>query len=187
MTILPIDEINALEDRLKVHFDDDGNGRIKSREDAEDIIDELLDLFLLSYAMGVDSVNGTMGTAIEQPLEAIENTVYERIDGKTWVDRVWEYYDNGGTVYDIARIAATESHRDANEAAYDTARQAGATQKTWHCMMLPTSRDEHIWLDGVTAPIDGYFYSSIGERTQYPGQWGIPEQDINCLCWLTYE
>ena len=75
MTILPIDEINALEDKLKVHFDDDGKGKIKSKEDAEDIIDELLDLFLLSYAMGVDSVG------VEQPpLETVEKTLYERID-----------------------------------------------------------------------------------------------------------
>ena len=78
MTILPIDEINALEDRLKVHFDDDGKGRIKSRQDAEDILDEMLDLFLLSYAMGVDSVG------VEQPpLETVEDTLYKRIDGKT--------------------------------------------------------------------------------------------------------
>ena len=44
MTILPIDEINALEDKLVVHFEDNGKGRIKSKQDAEDIIDELLDL-----------------------------------------------------------------------------------------------------------------------------------------------
>ncbi len=186
MTILPIDEINALEDRLKVHFEDGGEGRIKSREDCEDIIDEMLDLFLLAYANGVESVNATMGKTITQPLETIQNTVYERIDGKTWEDRVWDYYANGGTVYDIARIAATEAHRDANAAAYDTARQAGATKKVWHCMMLDSSRDAHVYLNGVSAPIDGYFYSGT-DMTQYPGQWGVPEQDCNCLCWLTYE
>ena len=180
MTILPIDEINALEDKLTIHFNDDG--KIKSKQDAEDIIDELLDLFLLSYAMGVDSVG------VEQPpLETVEKTLYERIDGKTWVDRVWDYYDKGGTVYDIARIGATEAHRDANAAAYDAARTAGMTKKVWHCMMLPTSRDTHVYLDGVTVPIDGSFYSYKGGQTQYPGQWGIAEEDCNCLCWLTYE
>ena len=186
MTILPIDEINALEDRLKVHFEDEGTGRIKSKKDAQEIIDELLDLFLLAYADGVESVNASMGSNIKQPIETVEETVYKKVAGKTWVDRVWDYYDSGGTVYDIARIAATESHRDANEAAYVTATDAGATVKTWHCMMLPTSRDDHVWLDGVTAPMDGYFYAGNGERTLFPGQWGIPEQDINCLCWLTY-
>ena len=182
MTILPMDEINALEEKLKPHFEDDGKGRIKSRQDAEEIIDELLDLFLLSYAMGVDSIG-----VEPPPLDMVNDTLYKRIKGKTWEERVWDYYDNGGTLYDIARIASTEAHRDANEAAYDTAVRAGAKSKTWHCMMLPTSRDEHVWLDGVNAPIDGYFYDSTGARTQYPGQWGIPELDINCLCWLTYE
>ena len=62
MTILPIDEINALEDKLAVHFEDNGKGRIKSKQDAEDIIDELLDLFLLSYASGVESVNAIAPT-----------------------------------------------------------------------------------------------------------------------------
>ena len=53
-------------------------------------------------------------------------------------------------------------------------------------MMLPTSRDTHTYLDGVVAPIDGEFYSFMGGSTQYPGQWGIAEEDVNCLCWLTY-
>lgn len=187
MTILPIDEINALEDRLKVHFEDDGKGKLKSREDTEAVIDEMFDLFMLAYMYGVESVNGTMGSSISPTTDAIESTLYERIDGKTWVDRVWDYYENGGTLYDIARIAATEAHRDANEASYDAARAAGATKKIWHCMMLDTSRDTHVYLDGVEAPIDGYFYSFKGGQTQYPGQWGIAEEDVNCLCWLTYE
>ena len=49
MTILPMDEINALEEKLKPHFEDDGKGRIKSRQDAEEIIDELLFRTLLTW------------------------------------------------------------------------------------------------------------------------------------------
>lgn len=180
MTILPIDEINALEDKLRVHFNDEG--RIASRKDAEAIVDELEDLLLLAYAMGWDSVGGEM-----PPVETVSETLYKRIDGKTWEERVWDYYDGGGTLYDITRIAATEAHRDANAAAYGAAVAAGKTKKVWHCMMLDTSRDDHIWLDGVEAPLDGYFYAPGGESTLYPGQWGVPEQDCNCMCWLTYE
>ena len=51
MTILPIDEINALADRIKVYFEDDGKGRIKSRQDADAIIDEMFDLFMLSLCL----------------------------------------------------------------------------------------------------------------------------------------
>jgi hypothetical protein len=181
VTILPFDEINALEDRLKVHFDDEG--KIKSRQDCEDILDEMLDLLLLSYANGVRSVSDTYTPTVND----IEETVYEKIKGRTWVERVWDYYDNGGTLNNIVEIARTEAHRDANAAAYHAARETGKTRKVWHCMMLDTSRDDHIWLDGVTAPIDGYFYAGNGDRTQYPGQWGVPEQDCNCLCFCTYE
>lgn len=188
MSILPIDEINAVKKRLAVHFEDsaDGeSGKIKSRRDCQEIIDELFDLFLLSYAMGADSVSAD--GANEPSLEMVRETVFKRIDGKTWEDRVWDYYDNGGTLGDIERIATTESHRDANAGAYDMARATGKTKKVWHCMMLDTSRDDHIWLDGVSAPLDGYFYAPGGERTLYPGEWGDPAQDCNCLCWLTYE
>ena len=88
MTILPIDEINALEYKLAPHFE---NGRIKSKQDAEDIIDELLDLFLLAYANGVESVNASMGTDITPDYNTLDSTLYEKIEGKTWKDRVWDY------------------------------------------------------------------------------------------------
>ena len=187
MTILPIDEINNLEEKLKVHFSDDGKGRIKSREDCEDIIDELLDLFLLSYANGVESVNASAPTRYEPPIDDVDATVNEMIAGRTWKERVWDYYENGGNIDRIMEIARTEAHRDANAAAYNAAVQTGAKRSRWNCMMLEDSRDTHVYLNGVTAPIGGYFYSYMGGRTQYPGQWGIAEEDCNCLCWLTFE
>lgn len=187
MTILPIDEINALEEKLKPHFEDDGKGKIKSRQDAEDILDELLDLFLLSYANGVESVNDVAPRQFAPTMDDVEATVYERIEGETWVDRVWGHYDNGGTLGDIMNVARTEAHRDANEAAYNAAERTGAKSSTWHCMMLPDSRDTHIYLDGVSVPIGGYFYSYKGGQTRYPGQWGIAEEDCGCVCWLTFE
>jgi len=187
MTILPMDEINALEEKLKPHFEDDGNGRIKSRQDAEDIIDELLDLFLLSYAMGVDSVNEIAPRLYEPTTDDIESTVYEKIKDRTWEERVWDYYENGGDIDRIMDIARTEAHRDANAAAYNAAEKTGAIRSRWNCMMLPTSRDTHVYLNGVTAPIGGYYYSYMGGQTKYPGQWGIAEEDCGCLCWLTFE
>ena len=53
-TILPFDELNRLELRLRERFPD---GKLAKREDYEDIIDEMLDLFLLAYAMGNSVTN----------------------------------------------------------------------------------------------------------------------------------
>lgn len=182
--VMPFDELNTFKEQVAIHFDEAGH--IRSKEDEEDIIDEMLDLFLLAYANGVADTNDALGASIMPSLSEVEETVDKEIAGKTWRERVHEYAENNGTIGDIIRIAETESHRDSNEAAYRTAVAAGATQKVWHCMMLDTSRDTHRYLNGVSAPIDGEFYSFRGGKTQFPGQWGIAEEDVNCLCYLTY-
>ena len=186
MDVMPFDELNRVKEAIPLFFDEDGK-RIKSKEDYDSLMDMLEDLFFLAYANGAQSTNYSLASNIEPTLDDMLRVVDKSIAGQTWRERVRDYYENGGTVADIQRIAETETHRDSNAAAYETAKAAGATQKVWHCMMLPTSRDTHIYLDGVTAPIDGEFYSFNGGSTQYPGQWGIAEEDVNCLCWLTYQ
>lgn len=186
-TIFPFDEVNAFRQNLRDFHLDPRTGRIKSREDCEDIIDEMLDLFLLAYERGNEVINRQFGGNYEPPIEDVEKTIMLPIEGKAWVDRVWDWFDEGGDEADIMRIVETEAHRDGNTAAFVTAKNVGAASKTWHCTMLPTSRDTHIYLDGVTVPIDGEFYSYNGGSTQFPGEWGIPEEDVNCLCWLTFK
>lgn len=182
-SILPFDELNRFEASLRERF---AGGKL-SKGDEEDIIDEMLDLFLLAYAQGNSVTNESLSSDWTPAVDDVMKVVDKKVADKTWRERVEEYFLSGGSVDDIVRIAETETHRDANTAAYETARRAGATEKTWHCMMLPTSRDTHIYLNGVTSPIDGEFYSFKGGKTQFPGQWGIAEEDINCLCWLTFK
>ena len=184
MNILPFDELNAFKIRLSSHF---VNGRIRSTDDVEDIIDEMLDLYLLAIANGVNEVNGQFGTNIQLSALEIEQIAYQKIDGATWEDRVWTWYETGGTEADIARIAETEAHRDGNAAAFDTAVKAGAKEKTWVCMMLPTSRDTHIYLNGTTVGINDEFYTFAGNHAMYPGQFGVAEEDVNCLCQISFK
>ena len=188
-SVLPFDQLNRFNTLIQERFPDGKlpltNGKKSAEED--DIIDELLDLFLLAYAMGNTVTNENLASNWMPPVDEVMKVVDEKVAGRNWRERVEDYFSNGGTGDDIVRIAETETHRIANTAAFQTAKEAGAKTKTWHCMMLPTSRDTHIYLDGVTAPIDGEFYSFKGDSTQFPGQWGIAEEDVNCLCWLTFE
>lgn len=184
MDLMPFDELNRFEAALPMYYE---NGRIKSREAYEDILDEMLDLFLLAYANGVVATNEALGTDYSPTVDEVMKTVDKQIVGKNWRERMQEHLDNGGTIADVIRIAETETHRDANAAAYETAKRAGATTKTWHTMLDDRVRDTHTYLEGVTAPLDGEFYSFMGGSTMYPGEWGIAEEDINCRCWLTYK
>lgn len=183
MNPLPFDELDKFKEKLPSHFE---NGVIRSEQDKEDIIDELLDLFLLSAASGQEQANDGLESDIHLGTKTAVDIIDREIAGKTWRDRVNEYFENGGTEADIMRIAETEAHRDANEAGYATATKAGAKTKVWHCLMV-NSRDTHIYLDGVKAPIDGDFITFNGDKTQFPGEFGIAEEDVNCRCWISFE
>ena len=183
MTILPMDEINALEDKLKVHFNDDG--RIKSRQDAENIIDELLDLFLLAYADGATATNTEIGTAVMPSVDAVDAAVNAPVAGETWRDRVMGYYESGGTLYDIRRIAETDATRIYNQGAVDAVVANNATtttQKRWRTMMDDRVRDTHDYLEGMVVPFNERFYTYDGDSAEYPGGFDLPENNINCRC-----
>jgi hypothetical protein len=184
MTILPIDEINALEEKLKPHFEDDGKGRIKSRQDCEDILDELLDLFLLSYAKGATATNTELGTAGMPSVDAVDAAVYAPVAGETWRDRVLGYYESGGTLYDIQRIAETDATRIYNQGAVDAVVVNGTTgvSKRWRTMNDDRVRDTHDYLEGMVVPFDADFYTYDGDHAPFPGMFELPENSINCRC-----
>lgn len=184
MTILPIDEINALEEKLKPHFEDDGKGRIKSRQDCEDILDELLDLFLLSYAKGATATNTELGTAEMPSVDAVDAAVYAPVAGETWRDRVLGYYESGGTLYDIQRIAETDATRIYNQGAVDAVVVNGTTgvSKRWRTMNDDRVRDTHDYLEGMVVPFDADFYTYDGDHAPFPGMFELPENSINCRC-----
>ena len=185
MTILPIDEINAMEERLKTHFDDDGKGRIKSKQDAEDIIDELLDLYLLSYANGATATNTELGTAVMPPVEAVEAAVNKRIAGETYRERVMGYYENGGTLYDIQRIAETDATRVYNTGALDAVianNATGGANKRWMTMLDDRVRDTHSYLEGMVVPYNQPFFTYDNDSAMAPGMFERPENNINCRC-----
>lgn len=181
-SILPFDELNRFEATLRERFAD---GKLV-KEDEEDIIDEMLDLFLLAYAKGNSVTNANLSSNWMPTVDDVMKVVDERVAGKTWRERVEEYFSSGGSVDDLVRIAETETHRDANTAALNTAKKAGATSKTWVTMADDRVRDPHVYLDGITVGIDDEFITYDGGHAQAPGLFGVPELDINCRCILNF-
>ena len=163
----------------------------KTHQEEEDIIDELLDLYLLAFWEGSKDAGKELMMEVEPSVSKAEEVINKPIDGKTFRDRVHEYLngdmgDTTGTpVEAIARVAETDSVRIYNEAKLITGKENGATIKTWHTMEDWKVRDTHTVLNGVTVPIDGYFYTYTGAKTLAPSQFGIASEDVNCRCWLT--
>ena len=182
-SILPMDELNRLDSEIRERF---GKEKLQKR-DEEDIIDMFLDLFLLAYAMGNSVTNDNLSSNYAPSVDEVMEVVDAKVAGKTWRERVEDYFANGGTGEDLARIADTETHRIANTAALDTAKRAGAKSKTWVTMMDDRVRDSHDYLLGQTVGIDEDFYTWDGAHAPAPGMFGIPEQDCNCRCELAFE
>ena len=180
MRILPIDELNI----LKGEYGKSGTPITDFALD--DIIEDLLDIFLLAMARGVLSVNEQFGTEYKPSAVQIEKTIYEKIDGVTWEDRVRTWYENGGTTADVIRIAEAESHRIGNEAAYTAAKEVGATRKTWLTMLDNRVRETHSFLESVTVAIDDDFYSFDGDHAPYPGAFERAENNCECRCEVKY-
>ena len=188
-SILPFDELNNFVDRLKARFPDGKlppQEEVKAKEEEEDIIDEMLDLFLLAYAMGNNVTNANLSSEWTPDLDEAMSVVDERISGKTWKERVEDYFANGGSVDDLIRIAETETHRDANESALNTARRAGAKTKTWITMADEKVRDTHQYLEGMTVGIDDDFYTYDGDHASAPGLFELANNNCNCRCELIF-
>lgn len=83
------------------------------------------------------------------------------------------------------RIARTEAHRVAEQAADDVRRKAidaGAEiVKEWCSILDLHTRDDHAALNGQIRGIDEPFEIK-GQQAQFPGDFGIARQDINCRC-----
>ena len=184
-SILPFDELNSLTARLQEQFPD---GKLKMQDLGllEDVLDMMLDLFLLAYAQGNEVTNNNLGFDWNPTVDDVDAVVNKKVAGKTWKERVEEYFSSGGSVDDLIRIAETETHRDANESALKTATKAGAKTKTWVTMMDDKVREDHDYLLGQTVGINEDFYTWQGYHAPAPGMFGIPEEDINCRCELVF-
>ncbi len=182
-TIFPFDEVNALRVNVTRMF---ANGKRPDKKEEEDILDEILDLLLLSYALGVNVTNASLSSDWEPTIVEIMETVDERVAGKTWRERVEEYFANGGSADEIVRVAETEAHRISNTAALKAATIGGATEKTWMTMLDDKVRDQHILLEGQTVPIDALFYTWDGDSAPAPGLFDNPENNVNCRCELMF-
>lgn len=181
-SILPFDELNAFRERTIARF----ASSALAPEDEEDIIDELLDLFLLAYAQGNEVTNANLASDWMPTIDDVMKTVDKEVAGKTWRQRVEDYFANGGTGEDIVRIADTETHRIANASALETARRGGATNKTWATMLDDKVRETHDYLEGVTVGIDDDFITFDGDKAPAPGLFSLAQNNVNCRCELIF-
>lgn len=180
---LPWDELNVIRTRLEQTAEETTDGEVKKydREKCLDIIYEFLEY---SWTMGVENLNENLSTSITVNDSEMRESINKPIADKTYKERIAEYADQG-KLEEMLRVADTDSHRNMVYASYLSAKKAGAKTKTWICT-FHNSRDTHMALHMTTVGIDDYFVNYNGNKTLYPGAFGVAEEDCNCQCYLRF-
>ena len=185
--LLPWDELNELRTKIEATEETvtNENGLPVKRYNKSKCLDIIYDYLVYAYDMGVDNVNENMSTSYAPQDYEMRAVINEKVAGKDYVERVTEWAEKG-KIDAILRVAETDAHRVLNAASYATAKKAKAKYKTWVTMQDDKVRDSHDYLLAMTIPIDDYFVTYNGDKALVPGQFGVPEEDVNCRCILTY-
>ena len=146
-----------------------------------EIEDSLLDLLIMAYVFGTKDVSESLKEDIEPDTDKMKESVYKKIAGESWKERI----NKSSTKEEIERIFVTESHRCFSDGQWDSA-DGRATHKTWVTMDDEKVRDTHWYIDNLTVGIDEYFYTLDGDRALRPYGFELPENSINCRCYLRY-
>ena len=193
---MPFDELSVVSERIKADFQLTPEQRKAVKEDR---MDEILELLILSYLYGNEAANDMLyRTEIETRMQSetetirivpidtdsMNGSVYRDIAGENWEQRVSDYYDSeDGTADDVIRVLDTDSHRVYNDAIEDVGeRSSGRIYKTWETMLDDRVRDTHEWLQSVRVPLNERFYTFDGDSARYPGDFTLPQNNINCRC-----
>lgn len=112
-------------------------------------------------------------------------------DGESIQDKLRGYVQSGEVaVPEIQRLLESEFHRTYSTGSLDTAHQnptsSGIIWKRWETMLDDKVRDTHAYLQGVTAPLDGEFFTFDGDSAYAPGLFSSPANNANCRCLLSY-
>lgn len=194
--LMPLDELSVVSERIKADFQLTPEQRKAVKEDR---MDEILELLILSYLYGNEAANDMLyRTEIETRMQSetetvrivpidtdsMNGSVYRDIAGENWEQRVSDYYDSeDGTADDVIRVLDTDSHRIYNDAIEDVGeRSSGRIYKTWETMLDDRVRDTHEWLQSVRVPLNERFYTFDGDSARYPGDFTLPQNNINCRC-----
>lgn len=116
--------------------------------------------------------------------DEIEYLIFTSYNGKDPFDLLEEaYIDKDDTR--IQTIFDNEYHRMYNAGAYDFAKEHFKT-KTWKTVGDDLVRDTHVYLEGVTIPVEAEFFTYDDDSALYPGAFSNASNNVNCRCVLEY-
>lgn len=172
------DEINVIADS----FSDE-----TTADEAKDIIHAVM---TDGYLEGFAAVGYQLFDDLDRPYDiALLTAAMEVIvGGETTDDRI-EKHIRDGDVAALRNVTETEFHRmyilggEDRAQAVDRERAVG---KSWVTVGDSRVRETHRYLEGITLPLDGEFFTVDGDHASAPGLFERVENNARCRCILSY-
>ena len=109
---------------------------------------------------------------------------------RTQVNRMVDRYRERYIKYRSNVIARTEALKSVHQGKHAMYAQAIAEgqldpnnlSQEWETSLKQNVRDSHADMHGQVQPWGQLFISGAGNATEHPGAFGIPEEDIQCVC-----
>ena len=163
------DELEIIRKDAEILF---GGSTKPDKKQLSEWCDYLEYVLCLVYAYGWHDAEEIVGIVPFEGGRDIE-TVDKEIEGKTFRERIID----------------TESHRDYNTAVYEAAKESGISglKKTWNTMLDDKVRESHRFIEGVSVGLEDLFYTDNDDSALFPGGFSLPENNINCRCFVTLE
>lgn len=169
------DELNVLETMLSVGGFDRDYARKLFRDSLED-----------AYIEGFASAEYMLNQEEDIEEELLLLAVDKEYDGESIFTKFDNYYENG-EADKLKVLMDSEFHRVYSQGGLDMATASGRTvYKTWSTMQDDRVRETHDYLEGQTIPLSQKFVTLDLDEADAPGGFSLPENNVNCRCWLSY-
>lgn len=169
------DELNVLETMLSVGGFDRDYARKLFRDSLED-----------AYIEGFASAEYMLQQEEDIEEELLLLAIDKEYGGESIFTKFDSYYENGDSEA-LTRLMESEYNRAYNQGGIDMASSTGRTvYKTWETMQDDRVRETHDYLDGQTIPLSQKFVTLDLDEADAPGGFSLPENNVNCRCWLSY-
>ena len=174
--MLKFDELNTILDAYREEYTPievytETEKKIAQTED----MDAVVEILIMAYVFGARDGMAQLRISKDIDQDKLIDAIDKKIAGENWRTRI----ENGS---DPTVIAETESIRCYNQAVIDIAEDLEGVYKTWKTMGDEKVRDTHRFLQDVKVPITEYFYTYDGDSAQFPCEFTLAENNVNCRC-----
>lgn len=156
----------------------------------EDAVKKVRDIMTDAYLEGFAAVGYMLYDDLDRPADiALMYAALDEVIGEQTTDERVAEHIRSGNISDLKNTIETEFHRMYVLGGDDRAQAINrerTLEKSWLTVKDSNVRETHRYLEGISLPLDGEFYTFDGDHARAPGLFSKVENNAHCRCIISY-